>query len=72
VGSFDGLPKIRLAAAAREGEANRELVRFLARELGVPRSAVSIRSGRRSRRKSLEIEGGEDLERALERLLVVP
>lgn len=59
--------KVRLAAPPVEGEANRELVEFLAKALGVPRSSVRIARGERSRSKTVEIEGvdPERLRRAL-------
>ena len=56
-GLHDGVPKVRLAAPARDGEANRELTRWFSKTLGVARSAVTITSGTRSRRKRLKIEG---------------
>lgn len=56
-GSFDGLPKVRLRARAREGAANRELVKWLSSMLDVPASCVSIASGSRSRRKRVVVEG---------------
>jgi uncharacterized protein (TIGR00251 family) len=43
--------KIRVTAPAREGEANRECVRFLAKALGLARSDVEIVRGARSRHK---------------------
>ena len=43
--------RIRVAAPARAGEANAELVRFLAERLRVPPSSVRIVSGARSNRK---------------------
>lgn len=43
--------RIRLAAPPVDGAANRELVAFLAKTLGVPRSAVSIEAGATGRRK---------------------
>jgi uncharacterized protein (TIGR00251 family) len=49
--------KIRVAAPPVDGEANAELVRFLARQLGVPRSAVTIVSGSGSRSKVAAVEG---------------
>lgn len=49
--------KVRLAAPPVEGEANRELVQFLAKTVGVPRSCVRIARGERSRSKTVEIEG---------------
>jgi hypothetical protein len=49
--------RIRLAARAVEGQANAELVAFVAELCGVRRSAVTIRRGRRSRIKSLSVIG---------------
>ncbi len=49
--------KIRLAAPPVEGAANKELVAFLAKKLGVPKSAIRIVSGERGRRKILEVSG---------------
>lgn len=47
--------KIRLAAPPVDGKANEALLRFIADTLGLPRSAVSLKSGQASRRKLLEI-----------------
>ncbi len=49
--------KVRLAAPPVEGEANRELVRWLAKQVGVPPSRVRIVTGESARRKVVEIEG---------------
>ena len=49
--------KIRLAAPPVDGEANEELVRFLAKLLGVAKSAVTIVAGGTGRRKRVRIEG---------------
>jgi hypothetical protein len=57
VGVADGRLKVRLRAPAREGAANRALVRFLARHLAVAPSAVRLLRGEGGRRKLLEIEG---------------
>ncbi len=51
----DGTLKIDLAAVPEDGEANEELVRFLADEFGVPRSGVEIVSGQTSRLKVIRI-----------------
>ena len=48
--------KVRLAAPPVDGEANVELVRFLARQVGIPRSRVRIVTGETSRRKVVEFE----------------
>ena len=52
----DGLV-IRLAAPPVEGAANDALVAFVAEWLAVPRRAVHILSGERSRRKRLSVDG---------------
>ena len=49
--------KIRLAAPPVDGKANEALLRFVADTLGLPKSAVSLKSGHTSRRKVLEITG---------------
>src|SRR5687768_14370462 len=49
--------KIRLAAPPVDGAANEELIRFLALQLRIPKSAITIRSGQSARRKILEIDG---------------
>jgi uncharacterized protein YggU (UPF0235/DUF167 family) len=48
---------VQLAAPPREGEANEELVRFVAAVLGLRRGAVSLAAGGRSREKVLRVEG---------------
>jgi len=47
--------QVRIGARAREGEANAELVRFLADRLDVPRRKVSIVKGERSSTKVVEV-----------------
>ncbi|HXV85251.1 MAG TPA: DUF167 domain-containing protein [Gemmatimonadales bacterium] len=51
--------RIRVAAVPADGAANRELIRFLADRLNVPRTAVQITGGAGSRRKRLRIVGRE-------------
>ncbi|MBI1813049.1 DUF167 domain-containing protein [Candidatus Peregrinibacteria bacterium] len=53
----DGSLRIDLAAAAEDGAANAELIRFLAKECNVPRSAITIVSGATSRRKLVRVGG---------------
>lgn len=48
---------VRLAAPPVEGTANDALVAFLAERLGIPRRAVALVSGARSREKRLDIDG---------------
>ena len=52
----DGRLKLRVAAKPERGEANAELVAFLARELGLARAAVRIAAGHASRDKMIEID----------------
>ncbi|HEX9106622.1 MAG TPA: DUF167 domain-containing protein [Longimicrobiales bacterium] len=67
VGEHDGALKLRLAAPPVEGEANRELVRFLGKLLGVAPSRVTVVSGATGKSKVVEIGGVAvaDVERAL-------
>lgn len=51
----DGALVVRVTAAPVEGAANDALVRLLAEALGLPRSAVAIEAGRRSRRKIVSV-----------------
>ena len=48
---------VRLAAPPVEGAANDALVELLARGLRVPRRAIRIVSGERSRRKRVAVDG---------------
>ena len=57
VGLHDDRLKVQLTAPPIDGKANAALVRFLAKALGVPRSAVRVAKGLTSRRKLVEIEG---------------
>jgi len=49
--------KVRVRAPALEGRANEELCAFLADALGLPRRAVTLATGGKSRRKLLHIDG---------------
>lgn len=51
--------KIRLAAPPVDGKANAELLGFLAKACGVPRSAVGLLSGETSRAKRVRISGAD-------------
>jgi hypothetical protein len=48
--------RVRLAAPPVDGEANLELVRFLARQVGISRSRVRIVTGETARLKVVEFE----------------
>lgn len=49
--------KIRLAAVPEKGAANQQLVEFVAKTLGVPKSHVVLAKGTTSRYKTIIIEG---------------
>ena len=66
-GVVDGRLRLRLAAAAHEGKANAELVRLMAKILGVPRRQVELAKGATGRRKLLRVRG-VTLEEARRRL----
>ena len=57
IGAHGDALKIRLAAPPVDGEANDELVRFLAKVLGVPKRAVTIVRGATGRRKTVRVMG---------------
>jgi len=57
VGTQDGIYKIKLTAPAVEGKANKSLVSFLAKRLGLPKTKIQIISGERSRTKTIRIHG---------------
>jgi uncharacterized protein YggU (UPF0235/DUF167 family) len=54
--------KVRIAAPAADNKANAALVEFLADALDLGKAAISIRHGATSRRKSVAVLGGTDLE----------
>lgn len=57
VGVRDGALEIALRAPPVDGAANIELVRVLAKALGVSRSAISIASGTSGRNKLIDVDG---------------
>jgi uncharacterized protein (TIGR00251 family) len=57
VGEHDGALRVRIAAPPVDGAANEELVRLLARELGVSRSAITITGGHTAKLKQLRVSG---------------
>ena len=51
----DGRLKVRIAAAPEDGKANEELRSFLAKILGLPKKDIAIKSGEKSRLKTLRL-----------------
>lgn len=56
-GLHGGRLRVRVRAPAVEGKANTALCRFIAKELGVRRTAITVVRGERSRDKTLRIVG---------------
>lgn len=57
VGEHDGALKIRIASPPVDGAANEELIRFLCKFTGVPRSQIDIVGGLASKSKIVRIDG---------------
>ena len=57
VGEHGDAIKVKLRASAVEGRANAALRCFLAEELNIPKSAIILERGQRSRDKVIRIEG---------------
>ncbi len=66
-GVREGVLEVSLGSPPVEGRANKALVEFLSRLLGVRKSAISIVGGERSRNKVVLIEGlsEDDVKRIL-------
>lgn len=56
LGWENGELKIRIAAAPDKGEANEELVTFLAKELRISKTRIILISGKTSRHKRVRLE----------------
>jgi uncharacterized protein (TIGR00251 family) len=50
--------RVRLQAPPVDGKANKALILFLAAELGVPKSRITLTKGHSSRLKTLELPDG--------------
>ncbi len=55
IGVLDDALKIKLQAQPIEGKANEALIKYLAKVLEVPRSALTITHGQTSKKKLIEI-----------------
>src|SRR6476659_7679578 len=67
LGLHDGMLKVALTAPPVDGAANKALVGFLAKVLGVSKSSVTLVAGETSRKKTVSVEGIEPKE-AIRRL----
>jgi uncharacterized protein (TIGR00251 family) len=68
-GLRDGRLLVRVGAAPVDGEANREVLKLLAKRCGVAPSALSVLRGETARNKTILVAGrtSDDLAAALER-----
>jgi uncharacterized protein (TIGR00251 family) len=53
-----GRLKVKIAAAPEDGRANAELIAFFAKALGCAKKEITIKSGERSRLKTLALPAG--------------
>jgi uncharacterized protein (TIGR00251 family) len=57
VGFSDGVWRVKVSAPPVRGKANRELIAYLVKVMGVGRSSLSIARGHTSRNKVLAVDG---------------
>jgi uncharacterized protein (TIGR00251 family) len=57
--------RIRIRGVPEKGEVNKNLITFLAKELGIAKSKIKILSGHTSRLKRIELEDVSSLEKLL-------
>ena len=65
IGLHDDALKIRIGAPPVDGAANEALIRFMAAQFGVSKSAVILESGQSSRRKRLRVRAAGALPASL-------
>ena len=68
VGFTDGVLRVKVSAPPIKGKANRELIAFLSRLLGVGKGSVNIIKGHTTRNKIVAVDGlsqGEVMNRLL-------
>jgi len=71
VGFTNGILRVKVSAPPIKGKANRELITFLSRLLGVDKSSINIIKGHTTRNKVVAIDG-LGREEVVERLLPKP
>ncbi len=58
ISGFEGdILRVRVKSPPVEGKANRDLVNLLAKRLGIPKGAVEIVSGHKSKLKTIRLKG---------------
>ncbi|MGE0710235.1 MAG: DUF167 domain-containing protein [Planctomycetota bacterium] len=61
-GAHDGALKVAVGAPPEKGKANKELVAFLAKQLGLRKAQLELIAGETSRDKTLRVSGLEPAE----------
>lgn len=56
-GEVEGALRVRLTAPPVEGAANRELLECLSKRLRLPKSDLTLVTGKRSKRKTMRVRG---------------
>lgn len=59
-GIYQDRIKIRVSSPPEKGKANKELLRFIAKVLLIPKSRISILSGKTSNYKEIQIKPGHN------------
>ncbi len=57
VGWEEGILRLRIKGVPEKGRVNEKLIAFLAKELGIAKSQITLMSGHTSRTKRLQIQG---------------
>ena len=71
VGIQGDILKVKINAPPVKGKANKALIDFLAKELGVKRSQVEILSGHTSKVKTIKVVGeGSKIEKKIQAIIV--
>jgi uncharacterized protein (TIGR00251 family) len=68
VGILGDALKIKLAAKPVEGEANKELIRFLAHSMGLSKQEVIFESGETSRHKRVSLPQTQNVEQFIKKV----
>ncbi len=65
----DDAIKVRVAAPAVEGAANKELIKFFSKQFKVPKSSIEFVSGQSSKVKLIKVPKSEKLEKFIEEMI---
>jgi hypothetical protein len=59
-GLQSGMLKVKLSSPPEKGKANKELIKFLAKKLGIKKNQISITTGETSPQKKIQIVGCDE------------